>query len=101
MVVLVNKFDMRKTKRIQLEKMLLTHEEKARWGPMLHETWQAIAADMEGQRLTRAMLVETVCDANRPMMFGGMTQEEYDFLMVQYTRRAGKVWINKELGGYV
>lgn len=81
-------------KRKQLEKLPLTPEEKARWAEMMHQTWCAIADDaaaLEG-RITKAIIVELVCDANHLMSFAGMTREEDQFLSVVYHRPAFQRW---------
>lgn len=94
------------TKRNALDMEKFTPEEKARWAPMLVDTWQAIAPDALqacrdcGQRVTKSIVVEYVCDANRVQMFGGMTDEEYQFLCVVWNRPAGVKWLNEVLGGY-
>lgn len=82
----------------------LTNEEKARWAPMLHTTWEAIGADVEALysepgngRLTKGGIVEMVCDANRIEMYGGMTHDEYEFLVAVYSRPATKRWLYKEM----
>lgn len=78
-----------------------TPEEKTRWATMMHETWQAIAADAEesmmGDRLTRSIIVEFVCDANRIQEFGGMTNEEYNFLGSIYHTPSFQRWARKEM----
>ena len=83
-------------KRKELEKLPLTPEEKARWADMMHQTWQAIGDDaetcMEGARLTKAVIVELVLDANRMMTFAGMTREEDAFLSAIYSRPAFQRW---------
>jgi hypothetical protein len=63
-----------------LGKMKLTDEEKARWTPMLHQTWQAIAPDAahmvsEG-RGRIAEIIELCLDANRMQSFSDITPEE-------------------------
>ena len=93
----------RVAKRRALEALPLTAEEKARWAPMLHTTWHAIGGDAEqamqeaGQRLTKAVIVEFVCDANRVQEFAGMTDDEYEFLMAVFDRPTVKRWLYKEL----
>ena len=80
--------------RKALEKLPLTNEEKTRWAEMMHRTWQSIADDaaaIEG-RITRSIIVELVCDADRLMKFGGMTKEENSFLSVVYHRPAFQKW---------
>jgi hypothetical protein len=86
-----------------LTKLPLTAEEKARWEPMLHTTWQAIGGDAEqamhdcGGRLTKAIIVEYVIDANRVQHFGGMTNEEYDYLCQIADKPAVKRWLYQVL----
>lgn len=93
----------RRARRAALEALPLTAEEKERWAPMLHATWQAIGYDVmqvmgeTGQKLTKAVIAEFVCDANRVQQFGGMTDAEYDFLSAVYDRPAVKRWLYKEL----
>lgn len=91
----------RKAHREALKKLPLTKEEKARWAPMLHETWNAIAYDAmeasQGMKLTKGLITEYVCDANRVQTFGGMTDEEYAFLCVVWSRPSGKRWLYSEL----
>ncbi len=94
----------RMAKRQALTRMPLTAEEKARWEPMLHDTWQAIGNDIEqafadGQsgKLTRAVIVEVVCDANYLEMYGNMTHDEYEFLGVVYRRPAVQKWLKTVL----
>jgi len=79
----------------QMEAWRLTPEEKERWGPMLRETWSAIAPDAEpifaeygtpGGRINNIM--EMVIDADRPNYFGGMTYEE--------NRVLGRLWVNRD-----
>lgn len=88
----------RRARYAALQKLPLTEEEKSRWACMMHATWQAIGGDAEQammdcrQRLTRSIIVEYVCDANRMMMFGGMTREEDEFLGVCYSRPAFQRW---------
>jgi hypothetical protein len=90
-------------KRRKLAEQPFTAEEKARWAPMLHATWQTIGGDAEhamqeaGQRLTKAIIVEFVVDANRVQEFGGMTDDEYAFLCAVYDRPTVKRWLYKEL----
>ena len=81
-------------KHKKLEKLPFTPEEKERWGQMMHQTWGAIAEDaaaLEGH-ITKAIIVELVCDANRLMSFAGMTREEDQFLSVVYHRPAFQRW---------
>jgi hypothetical protein len=90
-------------KREALKKLPFTPEEKIRWARMMHNTWQAIADDIEEgfrgirQKLTRSIIVECVCDANRMMMYGDMTKEEDAFLSVVYHRPAFQRWARKEM----
>jgi hypothetical protein len=92
-----------KNKRAALEKLRLTPEEKARWLPMFHETWHAIADDIQQGlaevrvKLTRPMIVECVCDADHVRLYGGMTEEEYTFMGVCYDRPSFQRWLRKEL----
>src|SRR5678816_3412814 len=83
----------------ELATQKLTKEERDRWADMFHATWQAIGEDcsqLEG-RLTKSVIVELVCDANRVQMYGGMTDEEYDFLCTVYERPTFQRWARKEL----
>lgn len=95
-----------RARRAALKTQRITPEEKARWSRMLVGTWQAIAPDAmqacreSGQRLTKAVVVEYVCDANRVQMFGGMTDDEYEFLCIVWGRPSGKRWLYSVLGGY-
>lgn len=82
------------SKRDELSKQILTPEEKERWAGMFHRTWSAIADDaaqIEG-RLTRSIIVELVCDANRVQHFAGMTDEEYEFLGAIYNTKRFQSW---------
>jgi hypothetical protein len=96
-------WEQRVAKRKALAKLPLTDEEKARWEPMLHTTWHTIGGDVEqamreqGARLTKAIIVESVCDANYVQMYGGMTDEEYEFLCNVYDRPTVKRWLYKVL----
>lgn len=75
----------------------LTDEQKARFKPMLKQTWEAIADDLMGQRFKRAEIVELTCDANRPQMFGGMSGEEYDTLCRAYDHPDTQKWLRSIL----
>jgi hypothetical protein len=79
----------------------LTDEEKATFGPMLQQTWAAIAADaessMEGGRLTRAVIIEITTDASRPVMFGGMSKEQYERFSDCYGHRDTQKWLRQVL----
>jgi hypothetical protein len=89
-------------KLLQLQKQLLTPEEKARWEPILRQTWSAIANDTEEaviNELDGWDVIELTCDANHPMNYG-MTREEYEFLLVIYNRPAGKRWLKEVLFDY-
>ena len=87
---------------VRLSRMPFTAEEKERWARILHDTWHALSADAEqamvdsGQRLTKTILVEIVCDANRPEQFG-MTQEEYRFMSAIYSQPRFQQWARREL----
>lgn len=86
-----------------LRELPLTPEEKAHWEPMLHATWQAIGPDAEQamrdskQKLTKGILVEFVVDANRVQEYGGMTDEEYEFLCIASSRPTVWRWLSKTL----
>lgn len=90
-----------RARRAALDMLPFTDEEKSRWTPMLQDTWSAIGSDaeasMEGQRMTKAVIVEMTIDANRPEMFGGMTHDEYEFLCIISHRPVGKRWLYKIL----
>jgi hypothetical protein len=96
--------DARLAKWKLLEKLPVTAEEKTRWAEMMHRTWQAIGGDVQdamrycpGQKLTRALIVEAVFDANRMEMYGGLTKEEAEFVMVAYSRPSFQRWASKEM----
>lgn len=80
----------------ELEKLPFTPEEKAHWATMMHQTWSYIADDiestLEGTKITKSLIVEATCDANRLMTFGGMTREEDQFLSAVYHRPAFQRW---------
>jgi hypothetical protein len=84
-----------------LKAQLVTEEEKARWAPMMRNTWQAIGGDveqsMESHRLTKAIIVECVLDANRVQMYGGMTDEEYEFVCALYGNKKFDTWCKSVL----
>jgi hypothetical protein len=77
----------------------LTAEEKERFEPMLMQTWHAIAGDCEphipryGNRARVSHIVELVCDANRPEMYGKMSRDDYDVLSMAYSRKDAQAWL--------
>jgi hypothetical protein len=79
----------------------LTDEEKQRFAPMLYDTWAAIAADAEAysmeSKLTRRVIIEMTCDANRPEMFGGMSKDEYARFSECYGHRDTQKWLRQVL----
>jgi len=93
----------RLAKRDALAKLPLTDEEKTRWSRMLHDTWQTIGHDVEqamresGDKLTRAIIVETTLDANHVETYGGMTKEEAEFLSAIYSRPSFQMWCRQVL----
>ena len=89
----------RVAKRAALEKAPFTEEEKKRWAKMMHMTWHAIGSDCGqlGCRITKSLIVELVCDANRIEEYGGMTRAEYDFLGVIYNQPRFQRWARKEM----
>lgn len=95
--------EQRRDRILALAKLPLTIEEKNRWEPMLHDTWQAIGSDVEQamkedrQKLTRSIIVECVLDANRVQMYGDMTDEEYAFLCVCSHRSSVARWLRATL----
>jgi hypothetical protein len=97
------RFQAWREKRAALKELPFTEEEKARWSEMMHETWSAIAGDYEegcqtsGQKMTRSIIVEGVCDANRMMIYADMTKEEDAFLSVVYRRPSFQRWARKQL----
>ena len=87
----------------ELATLPFTEEEKKRWSPMFHQTWQAIGGDVEQSfqegrlKLTRAAIAEVVCDANYVQMYGGMTDEEYEFVCAIGDKPSFTKWIRKEM----
>ena len=79
----------------------LTDEQKARFAPMLRATWQAIGPDAEDViskgRGRVAGIVELVCDANMPEMYGGMSKEEYRTLSDAYFHKDTQKWLREVL----
>jgi len=78
----------------------LTDDQKKRLAPMLCRTWSAIAddcAELEGE-LTTAVIVELTCDANRPMMYGGMNAEDDKLLSAAYWHEDTQKWLKGLLG---
>lgn len=79
----------------------LTAEEKARWAPMLRTVWDAIGYDClqcsGSDSMSRAEVVEMVCDADRPCFNSKMTKEEYRVLCDLYDTPAFKRWIAKDV----
>lgn len=96
----------RRARRAALEKLSLTDEEKTRWVQMMTQTWGQIASDAEevlgGVRRSQrpALVVELVCNANRMMMFAGMTREEDEFLSTQYSRPSFQRWARGVMANY-
>jgi len=89
--------------REAVSKMAITPEERARWETILVRTWHAIGDDieqcMEGRRLTTSIIVEVVCDADRPCDYG-MTREEYRaFCALSHSSSATK-WLRGIFKGY-
>lgn len=79
----------------------LTDEEKARFEPMLQATWEAIGPDAEPGlskgRARQGELIEIVCDANRPEMYGGMSHADYQTLCAAYRSRDTQRWLRQVL----
>lgn len=75
--------------------MKLTNEEKARFSPMLRETYEAIAYDVYCNGVEE--IIEVTCDANHPEIYGGMTHEEYNALCQAYTDPDTQQWLRKIL----
>ena len=101
---MTTKLEEYQAKRKALEALSLTKEEKDRWSQMMHETWSAIAPDLNDPEMLPprgyykpSEIVEIVCDANRMMMFGGMTKEEDAFLSAVYFRPSFQSWARKEM----
>jgi len=95
-----------RVKRVSYQDLMkekITDEEKARWEPMLHATWHAIGNDVEvafegmRQKLTRAIIVETVLDCNYLETYGGMTREENSALGAMSHKPAVKRWLREVL----
>lgn len=62
------------------------------------KVWQAIHADAGEISMDEA--VELVMDAGRPVTFGGMTQEQYDFICAMPYQKVDK-WCEEALKGLV
>ena len=79
----------------------LTPEQKARFAPMLHATWQAIGPDaspaLSRGRSRQAELIEITCDANHPETYGGMSHTEYQELCSAYRHRDTQRWLREVL----
>lgn len=78
----------------------LTDEQKKKFGPMLQQTYCAIASDAEEllpKRGRISVIVELTCDANRPEMFGGMSKEDYKILWESYSHRDTQKWLREIL----
>ena len=93
--------------RRALERAPFTAEEQARWATMMVDTWHYIAddycaaAEQEPRlRITPAVVVEAVCDANRLETMAGMTAEEGAFLSAIYHRRTFQRWARGTMRGY-
>lgn len=90
----------RKARNTWRPKVKLTYEQMQKFAPMLVATWQAIGPDCERllpKRGRVAHIVELVCDANRPMDFGGMGKEEYEDLTHAYHRKDTQKWLREVL----
>jgi len=81
----------------------LTEEEKARWEPFLHHTWQAIGPDAE-QFVSKgrgriAGIIELCLDANRMTTFSNITPEEEGVLCGLWVKKDRKTmqWLRKTL----
>jgi hypothetical protein len=78
----------------------LTDEQKERFAPMLIRTWGAIASDCEhllSRRGRVGEIIELVCDANLPEMYGGMSSEEYKIILESYHHRDTQKWLRQVL----
>lgn len=79
----------------------LTNEQKERFAPLLHATWQGIAPDCEAMlskgRSRVGEIVEITCDADHPVTNGGMTPEDYKALLEAYRHRDTKKWLRQIL----
>lgn len=85
-------------------KLKLTEEEKERWTPMLHQTWNAIGYDAEellpkGDRARRACIIEFCLDANRMQTFSDITPEEEGVLCGLWVKNDPKTmkWLRATL----
>lgn len=84
-------------------KLKLTDEERARWTPFLHSTFQAIGPDvwpmLSNGRGRIAEIIEMTLDANRMQMFSDITPEEEGVLCGLWIKkdRATMKWLRKEL----
>ena len=84
-------------------KLKLTEEEKARWAPMLHQTWQSIAPDAEEVvskgRGRVGEIIEMCLDANRMQSFSEITPEEEGVLCGLWVKKdkATMAWLRSEL----
>lgn len=87
-------------------KVKLTFEQMERFELMLRATWVAIASDCEEHipktkaRGRVAHIIELICDANRPMDYGGMSKEEYEALSLAYHRKDTQKWLRKICASY-
>lgn len=78
----------------------LTDEQKARFAPMLQQTWGAIAPDcnfISNGRGRVGEIIEMVCDANLPEMYGGMSKQDYKILGEAYHHRDTQKWLRQIL----
>lgn len=78
----------------------LTDEQKAKFAPMLKQTWQSIGFDCEEllpKRGRVGVIVELVCDADRPVTNGGMSKEDYKILSLAYGHRDTQKWLREIL----
>lgn len=84
-------------------KLKLTEEEKTRWEPFLHQTFQAIGPDvmpmLSNGRGRKAEIIEVTLDANRMQMFSDITPEEEGVLCGLWIKpdRATLKWLRKVL----
>lgn len=75
--------------------MKLTDEQKTRFAPMLRRTYEAIADDANCSDVDE--IIEVICDANRPEMYGGMSRDEYKELCKAYRDDDTQRWLKKVL----
>lgn len=79
----------------------LTEDQKKKFAPMLHATWQAIASDAEAAissgRSRTGEIVEMTCDADMPVTYGGMSREDYEALISAYRHPDTQKWLRATL----